>query len=62
MRQKTAVTIEHSEIAEVTMDEAKAAVEAYLKIVFKKKRQVFPSDVADALGLKYDTVREVFDF
>ena len=56
----TAVTVEHVEIREVPLAEAKAAVEAYLKKFFKKKRQIYPSDVADALGLSYETVREVF--
>lgn len=41
--------------------EAKTAIEAYLKKYSKKKRQVYPSDVADALGLRYETVREVFN-
>ena len=54
------VTVEHVEIKEVPFAEAKSAVEAYLKKFFKKKNQVFPSDVADALGLGYETVREVF--
>jgi len=55
------VTVEHVEIKEMPFAEAKSAVEAYLKKVFKKKRQVYPSDVADALGLSYETVREVFN-
>jgi len=60
LRGKPWVTVEHVEIQEVPLAEAKAAVEAYLKKVFKKKRQIYPSDVADALGLSYETVREVF--
>ena len=43
------------------MEETKALVDAYLKKQFKKKKQVYPSDVADALGLRYETVRQVFD-
>ena len=56
----TAGTVEHIEIKEVPLEEAKALIEAYLKKYFKKKSQVYPSDVADALGLSYETVREVF--
>ena len=54
------VTVEHAEIREVPLKEARTLIEAYLKKFFKKKRQVYPSDVADALGLGYETVREVF--
>jgi predicted ArsR family transcriptional regulator len=43
------------------LEETKALVDAYLKKQFKKKKQVYPSDVADALGLRYETVRQVFD-
>jgi len=43
------------------LEEAKGIVEAYLKKQFEKKKQVYPSDVADALGLKYETVLQVFD-
>jgi ribosomal protein S25 len=32
----------------------------YLKKHLKEERQVYPSDVADALGLKYETVRKIF--
>lgn len=54
------VTVEHVEIKEMPFAEAKSTVELYLRKIFKKKRQVYPSDVADALGLSYETVREVF--
>ena len=43
------------------MEETKVRIELLLKEHFKKERQVYPSDVAEALGLKYETVREVFD-
>jgi predicted ArsR family transcriptional regulator len=56
----TVVTVEHVEVKEVPLAEAKSAVEAYLKKVFRRKKQVYPSDVADALGLEYEVVREVF--
>jgi len=54
------VTVEHVEIREVPLEEARTLIEAYLKKFFKKKRQVYPSDVADALGLSYETVQEIF--
>jgi len=44
-----------------TVEETKVLIEAYLKKQFKKKLQVYPSDVADSLGLRYETVRKVFD-
>lgn len=43
-----------------TLKETKVLIEAHLKKQFKKKKQVYPSDVADALGLRYETVRQVF--
>lgn len=55
------VAIESVGVNEVSLEETKALVESYLKEHFKKERQVYPSDVADALGLKYETVRQVFD-
>ncbi len=55
------VTIEHVEEKEAPLEETKVLIEAYLKKQFKKKKQVYPSDAADALGLRYETVRQVFD-
>ena len=55
------VTVERVVVKEVPLTEAKAAVEAYLKKIFRRKKQVYPSDVADALGLEYEVVREVFE-
>ena len=55
------VTIEHVEEKEAPLEETKVLIEAYLKKYFKNKKQVYPSDVADALGLRYETVRQVFD-
>ena len=43
-----------------TMKETKVLIEAYLKKQFKKNKRVYPSDAADALGLRYETVRQVF--
>jgi len=48
-------------IEEVPIDEAKLMIQKYLKGFFKKNKRVYPSDIADALGLNYETVREVFD-
>ena len=54
------VTIEHVEEKEVPLEETKVLVEAYLKKQFKKNKRVYPSDAADALGFRYETVRQVF--
>jgi predicted ArsR family transcriptional regulator len=43
------------------LEETKVLIEAYLKKQFKKKKQVYPSDAADALGLRYETVGQVLD-
>ena len=51
---------ESVEIKEVSLKEARKTIEAFLKKYFTSKRQVYPSDVADALGLRYEIVREVF--
>lgn len=45
---------------EVSVEEAKPEVQSFLKEFLKKEKKVYPSDVADALGLRYETVREVF--
>jgi predicted ArsR family transcriptional regulator len=45
----------------LSIEEAKAEVIAYLKEYFKTEKHVYPSDVADALGLNYCVVRRVFD-
>jgi hypothetical protein len=49
------------EIKDVPLKEARIMVESFLKRFLKENKQVYPSDVADTLGLKYETVREVFD-
>lgn len=55
---------ECTETQEVTRDvpvkEAKPMVRTYLKKYLEKHKRVYPSDVADALGLRYETVRAVF--
>jgi hypothetical protein len=48
------------EISDVPKEEARGMVESFLKTYLRENRQVFPSDVADALGLRYETVCEVF--
>jgi predicted ArsR family transcriptional regulator len=55
------VAVEHTGIKEVPLEETKVLIQSYLKKHFKEERQVYPSDVADALGIKYETVRQVFD-
>ena len=54
------VTIEHAGEKEAQLEETKVLIEACLKKQFKKKKQVYPSDIADALGLGYEIVRQVF--
>ena len=48
------VAIERVEVKEVPLEETKVLIETYLKKQFKKKKQVYPSDAADALGLSYE--------
>jgi predicted ArsR family transcriptional regulator len=55
------VAVERMGIKEVPLEETKVLIESYLKKRFKEEQQVYPSDVADALGLKYETVRQIFD-
>jgi hypothetical protein len=45
----------------VPIKEAKLMVQTFLKTYFRKEKEVYPSDVADALGLSYETVRKTFD-
>ncbi len=53
--------MERVEAKEAPFEEIKLLIEAYLKKQFNKKKQVYPSDVADALSFSYETVRQVFD-
>jgi len=48
-------------IEEVPIEEAKRRVVNFLREYFKTHEYVYPSDVAEKLGLKYELVREVFD-
>jgi len=49
------------EIKEVSFEKAKDMVENFLREHLKENESVYPSDVADELGLKYELVRKVFD-
>jgi len=48
------------ELEEMTVEKAKSLVEAFARDYMKTHEHVYPSDVADELGLKYELVREVF--
>ena len=45
---------------EMPVKEAKEIIASYLKKYFKKHAEVYPSDVADALGMKYERVCSAF--
>jgi len=47
-------------LKEMTVEEAKPLVEAFLRDYLKTHEHVYPSDVADELGLNYELVREIF--
>ena len=42
------------------VDEAKPLVEEFIRNYLRANECVYPSDVADRLGLEYDLVRRVF--
>jgi predicted ArsR family transcriptional regulator len=42
------------------VEEAKPLVEEFIRSYLKENECVYPSDVADALGLEYSLVRRVF--
>jgi hypothetical protein len=48
-------------LANLSIEQVQGKVIAYLKEHFKNEKQVYPSDVADVLGLDYCVVRQVFD-
>lgn len=48
-------------IEEISKEEAKGMVMQFIENYMKDHEYVYPSDVADALGLKYELVREIFD-
>lgn len=49
------------ELKGMTVEEAKPLVEDFLRYYMKTHEHVYPSDVADELGLKYELAREIFD-
>lgn len=53
-------SVETIEIKEMTLEEAKPLVENFLRDHLSEHDDVYPSDVADELGLKYELVREIF--
>jgi len=48
-------------VEEISKEEAKRRIIQFLEDYMKIHERVYPSDVADALGLKYELVREIFD-
>lgn len=48
------------ETKEMTVEEAKPLVEKFIRDYLKQNECVYPSDVADELGLDYELVREIF--
>jgi DNA-binding MarR family transcriptional regulator len=55
------VAVEQVGSVNLSIEQTKAQIMAYLREQFKKEKQIYPSDVADALGLDYSVVRKVFD-
>jgi len=47
-------------LKEMTVEEAKPLVEVFLRDYMKTHEHVYPSDVADELGIKYELAREIF--
>jgi ASC-1-like (ASCH) protein len=45
---------------EVSIEEAKSQIQDYLRDYFENNEKVYPSDVADALKIDYEVVREAF--
>ncbi len=46
---------------EMTVGEAKPLVEEFIRNHLKEYECVYPSDVAEELGLEYELVMEIFD-
>jgi hypothetical protein len=44
----------------MNVEEAKPLVEEFIRSYLRENECVYPSDVADRLGLEYDLVRRVF--
>lgn len=61
IREEPPITIRLADAKEVLFEEAKIKVENFLQECFKKQETVYPSDVADELGLDYELVRNIID-
>ena len=48
------------EAKEMTVEQAKPLVEKFIRDYLGENECVYPSDVADELGLDYELVKEVF--
>jgi len=48
-------------IPDQSVETAIPQIESFLKMHFRKRRTVYPSDVARALGIDYEVVRESFE-
>jgi hypothetical protein len=49
-----------AEAKKMTAEKAKLLIEDFIRNHLKENECVYPSDVADELGLDYELVREVF--
>ncbi len=61
IREETPVMVRVADSKEVPFEEAKSMVENFLKECFAKQETVYPSEVADELGIDYELVRNVMD-
>ncbi|MCJ7635104.1 hypothetical protein MUP77_22275 [Candidatus Bathyarchaeota archaeon] len=52
---------EQIEVRDLPLKEVKKLVKTFLKRYLEENKRVYPSDVADALCLDYESVRKVFD-
>jgi len=50
-----------TEAKEMTVGEAKPLVEEFIRNHLKEYECVYPSDVAEELGLEYELIMEIFD-
>ncbi len=48
-------------ISHLSVEMAIPQIESFLKVHFKKRKTVYPSDVALSLGIDYEIVREAFE-
>ncbi|WXG39465.1 MAG: hypothetical protein WED07_01300 [Candidatus Freyarchaeum deiterrae] len=59
--EESPVILQVEEVKDVSFEEAKPMVENFLKEYLKEHETVYPSDVAESLGLDYELVRNVID-